>query len=365
MKRLIAIFTFLMLVSFHASASDPRFYNYPTSVGISASGPAIPGKTITINATVQAQGGGGFAVKRINPDLSETLIGGTVKFFNGATQIGSVRVTPTNTSTTTYITYVDPACVLAGLPTLNCSFYYFYAPSTHLTTTFNVPINATGSLSFTAQFTGDETFSSGSTSPSWVALVPGGTLTITPRYNIVNTTSSSAANVWIPATQTTGGFAYAWNAPGYGTIDLQGKINNGPWLAPLEVSATGSTGDNIPLGSTYTFRILPHGGTTVMAEISFTGVAAPAPTFSVSPSHVIVPVGQTSGPFSLQWNAPGYETIDIQGRINGGAWLSPFEISYSGYTGDNLAVGSTYDYRFFPHGDTTHILGSLTVTASH
>ncbi|MEO7433163.1 MAG: hypothetical protein ABIR62_14275 [Dokdonella sp.] len=367
MKGFVAsgLCTVFSLASLDAFAlSDPSFHNYTTTTTISASGPAVPGTTITLNATVQAQSGGAIAVRRLNPDLSQNLIGGTVKFFNGATQIGSVQVTPTNTNTGSPLLYTDQICIGLGLPATACTFYYYSAPSTHLTSTFAVPINATGTLTFSAQFSGDMTFSTRSTSTTLTAPIPGGAITISPRFDVVPT-SATTANVLVPSTQTSGSFAYAWNAPGYGTIDLQGRINGGAWLTPLQIPATGNNGDNLPLGSTYTFRILPHGGNTVLGQIAFTAIAAPAPTFTMTPTHVIVPLGQTSGPFNYSWSAPGYETLDLQGRINGGAWLAPLEVQSTYSTGDNLAVGSTYEFRFLPHGDTTHVLGTISVTASH
>jgi hypothetical protein len=193
------------------------------------------------------------------------------------------------------------------------------------------------------------------------------TLHVTPGYDIV-TTGATTANVLVTATASpsTAPFAYSWSAPGYPSIDLQGQINGGAWGTPVVVGSSGNTGDNIPLGATYAFRILPHGATSpVLATMTLTGVAAPAPTFVPNPAHVIVPVGQTSGSFLLTWNAPGYESLDITGSINGGAWSAPFNIGASGTTGDNIPVGSTYNYRFYPHNDVQHIIGTTTVTASH
>ena len=368
MKRLLAsgLCVAFSIVSLDASAlSDPNFHSYSTTTTISVSAPPVPGTTITLNATVQAQSGGGIAVKRVNPDFSENQIGGTVKFFNGATQIGAVQVTGSNTSSTNTVTYVDPVCIAVGLTTPQCTFRYFSSPSAHLSTTFAVPINATGVLSFTAQFSGDTTYSNASTSAALPATIPGGTLTIQPADNLINPVDSNNANVWIPSTQTTGPFGYRWNAPGYGTVDLQGKINNGAWLTPVNVAATGNTGDNLPLGTTYTFRLLPHGGTTVLAQISFTGVAAPAPWFQMTQPHVIVPLGQTTGTYSYGWNAPGYIALDVQQSTNGGAWQAPTQIAHIGTTSGSIAVGTTYQFRFYPHGDTIHLLYTLTVVASH
>ncbi len=194
------------------------------------------------------------------------------------------------------------------------------------------------------------------------------TFSLAPAFNIV-ATGRASGNVLIPATASpsTGPFNISWNAPGYSTLDLQGKINGGPWRTPVWITPSGNTGDNMPLGTTYHYRLFPHGDTTnVLATLDVTGMAAPAPTFSVNPAHVIVPVGATSGSFSLTWNAPGYQSLDYSGQINqSGTWSAPFNIPASTTTGDTLTVGTRYDYRFYPHGDTTHIIGTLSVTASH
>lgn len=368
MKHLSASIALMLccLVSLDAFAvSDPNFHNYPTITNISVSGPPVPGTTITLYATVQAQSGGRVAVKRVNPDFSETQIGGTVKFFSGSTQVGSVRVEGSNTSSTNTETYVDPVCVALGLGVPACTFRYFSSPSAQLSTAFAVPINSTGSLTFKAQFSGDDTHSEASASSVLPMSIPGGNMTIQPLYNIYGGADSQNVDVSIPATQTTGEFAYAWNAPGYGTVDLQGRINNGPWLTPLQVSATGNTGDHIPLGTKYTFRILPHGGSTVLAQISFTGVTAFPPWFQMMVPHVIVPIGQSTGTYTYQWNAPGYEFLDVRRRVNSGGWEAPTKIAKVGTSNGSIAVGTTYQFRFYPHGDTTHLLFTLTVTASH
>jgi len=196
------------------------------------------------------------------------------------------------------------------------------------------------------------------------------TFTFKPAYNLVSTGPTSA-NVLIPATAspTTGPFGFQWNAPGYDALDLQGQVNNGPWQSPVWIAPSGVNGDNIPLGTTYNYRLYPHGATTpLLASLSVTGIAAPAPTFSINPAHVIVPLNATTGSFTFTWNAPGYETLDLVGQVvtNGvaGPWGSPVWIAASGNNGDNIPVGTTYNYRFYPHGDSVHIIGTLSVTAS-
>lgn len=192
------------------------------------------------------------------------------------------------------------------------------------------------------------------------------TLKLVPKYNLVQTGTSSG-NVLIPATAspTSGPFTFSWTGPGYPSLDLQGQINGGAWLSPLNIPASGSSDQPIPLGTTYTYRLLPHGATSpVLATLSVTGVAAPAPTFSINPAHVVVPPGASEGSFTFTWNAPGYEALDLAGQVNGGAWGTPFAIPKSGSSTQPIPVGTTYNYRFYPPGDTVHIIGTLSVSAS-
>lgn len=192
------------------------------------------------------------------------------------------------------------------------------------------------------------------------------TLKLVPKYNIVQTGASSG-NVLIPATAspTSGPFTFSWTGPGYPSLDLQGQINGGAWLSPLNIPSSGSSDQPIPLGTTYTYRLLPHGATSpVLATLSVTGVAAPAPTFRINPAHVVVPPGASEGNFTFTWNAPGYEALDLAGQVNGGAWGTPFAIPKSGSSTQPIPVGTTYNYRFYPPGDTVHIIGTLSVSAS-
>lgn len=192
------------------------------------------------------------------------------------------------------------------------------------------------------------------------------TLKLVPKYNLVQTGPSSG-NVLIPATAspTSGPFTFSWNGPGYPSLDLQGQVNGGAWLSPLNIPASGSSDQPISLGTTYTYRLLPHGATSpILATLSVSGVAAPAPTFSINPAHVVVPPGSNEGSFTFTWNAPGYESLDLAGQVNGGAWGAPFAISKSGSSTQPIPVGTTYNYRFYPPGDTVHIIGTLSVSAS-
>lgn len=193
------------------------------------------------------------------------------------------------------------------------------------------------------------------------------TMTFLPRYNLVQTTASSG-NVLIPATHSPaqGIFAFSWNTPGYTRVDLQGQTNGGAWQTPFEITVSGSTTQVVPLATTYTYRLVPHGSTSpVLATLTVAGVSAPAPTFSINPAHVIVPLGSTQGTFTFTWSAPGYEYLTVTGQTNGGAWSAPFSIQPTGTSTQPIPVGTIYTYRFHPPEDTSIIIGTLTVRSSY
>jgi hypothetical protein len=163
-----------------------------------------------------------------------------------------------------------------------------------------------------------------------------------------------------------GPFSYSWDAPGYQTLDLWGKINDGPWNFGLEVAASGNTGDTIAASVTYQFRFYPHGDTThIIGALSVTGVIQDPMAFNINPPVVIVQPGQTTGPFGFSWSAPDYAYLDLWGSVNGAPYQFGLSIPNVGSSGDNIPAGSTYRYRFYPPGDSTHILGTLTVSAHY
>ena len=198
------------------------------------------------------------------------------------------------------------------------------------------------------------------------------TATVTGFAGAQPTVNANPASIVVPYGALSGGTTVNWNAPGYSSIDWCGKINGGSWqFSGLTTAGSGSAGVAVPPGTTYGYRVYAHGnasecGTTgMLASATVTATQGAQPTFTASPSHVIVPRNGTSGTFTLAWNAPGYQSLDIVGQTNGGAWGAPFNISASGNIGINITVGTNYNYRFYPHGDTAHLLGTASVTASY
>ncbi|MGN6517898.1 MAG: hypothetical protein ACTHK2_00555 [Dokdonella sp.] len=103
---------------------------------------------------------------------------------------------------------------------------------------------------------------------------------------------------------------------------------------------------------------------TVLRTLHITITGAPTPTFTMTPTTVLIPATQTSGAFAYSWRATAYPSLDLQSSVNGGAWapVPGLNIPATGSTGDHIVVGTTYRFRFFPHGDTTNVLGTLTVS---
>ncbi|MGN6519586.1 MAG: hypothetical protein ACTHK2_09215 [Dokdonella sp.] len=210
------------------------------------------------------------------------------------------------------------------------------------------------------------TTSSTSASPVLATKTVNGTAGAQP------TMSANPAQVVVPSGATTASTTVSWSAPGYSSVDWCGKVNSGAWsFAGLVTAGSGSTGVPMTAGTTYAYRVYEHGGATgcpttgILASLTVSAVQGAAPTCSVTPSHVIVPLGQTSGPYSFTWNMPGYPSVDAWGKINTGPWQYGLVVAGSGATGDTIPVGETRGVRFYPPGTSAQFLCEFTVTASH
>jgi hypothetical protein len=92
-----------------------------------------------------------------------------------------------------------------------------------------------------------------------------------------------------------------------------------------------------------------------------TGVQGGAPAFHVTPSIVYVEAPQTSGLFTMTWNAPGWDMLDLCSSTNGAPRVCDVEILDHGSTTQTIPVGATYQFFFTPHLQNSNVLGSLTV----
>lgn len=186
------------------------------------------------------------------------------------------------------------------------------------------------------------------------------------------TMSASPSSVVVPYGAANASTTVSWNAPGYSSVDWCGKVGTGAWqFAGLVTAGSGSVGVPMPPNTTYGYRLYAHGAATncpstgILTSLSVTSTQGAQPTFRITPSHVVVPLGQTTGSFTLSWNAPGYATLDLWGKVNNGPWQFGLEILGSSSVGSPLDVGTTYSYRFYPHGNSTQLLGEISVSASH
>ena len=197
------------------------------------------------------------------------------------------------------------------------------------------------------------------------------TKTVTGVAGAQPTMYASPASVVVPWGAVSANTVLHWNAPGYGTLDWCGKVNNGAWqFAGLATDPSGTTTVPMTPGTTYGYRLYAQGtaaqcGTTgLLASASVSATQGAQPTFTMTPTHVIVPLGSTTGPFTYSWNAPGYTNLDLWGKVNNGPWQFALTVPATSSTGDNIAVGNTYYFRFYPVGNSTAPVGELSVTAS-
>ncbi|MBZ0222806.1 MAG: hypothetical protein K8F35_07235 [Dokdonella sp.] len=215
--------------------------------------------------------------------------------------------------------------------------------------------------------------SSGSSTASGKAMTPSSTALKTLHITVTGSLpppsfSISPATVYVPQFRSSGSFSYEWHAPGYTSLDIQSSANGGPWqpTPALNIPAAGNTGDTIGVGTTYKFRFLPHGNvSTVLGSLTVSGVVAPPPVFAANPVHLVT--NGASANTVVSWSALGYEAIDWCGNTNSLGWqCGNLVTSASGTTTLPVPVGTTYHWRFYPHGSpnqggTFQLLGELIV----
>jgi len=212
------------------------------------------------------------------------------------------------------------------------------------------------------------TISAKSPSPAAAAILKTVHITVTgsfpaPVFTMTPTT------VLIPATETTGPYTYTWRAPGYPSLDVVGRLNNGTPTAPFNIPSSGSASDRIAIGSTGRYTFYPHGNTTtVLGTLIVSGVAAPLPVFVANPTHIVT--NGATGNTTLTWSAPGYTAIDWCSRTNTQGWhCDGVTTPSAGSTVVPVPVGTTYGGRIYPHGSanqggTYQLLGEVSVDAT-
>lgn len=192
---------------------------------------------------------------------------------------------------------------------------------------------------------------------------------------------ASSSQVTAPYGQMYGTVNASWNSPDTRQACVWVKSTYGSTVQTA-FWRCGVTGSNIPwswvrVGGTTQF-LLSMSSTSSTPTIATTGpitaVQGAQPTLTATPSHVIVPVGQNSGSYTLAWTAPGYPAVDMWGRINNtGAWNGPVGVVPSGSSVETFTVGTTHTWRSYAPGSagpnsaqpTAGFLKEATTYASH
>lgn len=133
-----------------------RMANFPTEIELVADTDApMPGVTTLLGALVETDG---FLSVYCGPP--ETVLGGYIEFLVDNEIIGRVQVTQWNTPST-HVATVDMCAGIPGSPP--CYAYYYGAQQTALGMYYTPPLDS-GFSEIRARFTGDNYFSSGSSS---------------------------------------------------------------------------------------------------------------------------------------------------------------------------------------------------------
>ena len=91
-------------------------------------------------------------------------------------------------------------------------------------------------------------------------------------------------------------------------------------------------------------------------------------TMTASQNPVIVPAGSTTSTFTLTWDAPGYNTVDLWGVQN---LESPGQDIFlgsgptSGSALEPISVGEVATLTLYKHGGKSTLLATLHITGQH
>ena len=164
-------------------------------------------------------------------------------------------------------------------------------------------------------------------------------VTISPS----NATLSTPSNpIVLPQGTSSGNATISFNAPGYTQITLYGRQNQqypGQILCLGSGAGSGTTVAPVAIGEAATVWLSPYtncaAGSVLsapppgsLATLNFSVVAGAAPTVTANANPVIIPHGQSSAPYTLSWNAPGYSKVALYGQQN------------LAYSGQNICLGS-------------------------
>ena len=141
-----------------------------------------------------------------------------------------------------------------------------------------------------------------------------------------------------------------------GDISVAGRLSIGSHTITASIETTGVSGDAIR-------RDIDPASVPVKTVHIIVGGTPPVPTFEISPTVVLIPATEVQGEFTYEWNAPGYTSLDLQNSTNGANWapVPPLNVPSSFSVTQSIEVGTTYRFRFLPHGDSSTVLGTLEV----
>lgn len=302
------------------------------------------------------------------PNLTNMMTISHVSCVNEATSLcypptGTISASPTTVqipygqtkgSTTVSYTVTNPisssACIWVQNTGGPLTLWACGGASSGTFTWSSVPLN--GSTTFMLSE------SSNSATPTLDYVVVNGIADPPPAF------SASPNPVVIPQGSTSKSYTLSWSTPGYSQIDGYASVNGG---AKAFVGTAASPGSNTlnseTVGQTTNFWFYPHGSTSILlGTLRVTGIAP----LSASPNPVIIPAGATSANFTLAWNTPGYAQVDGYASVNGGAKTFIGSAASPGSnTANSVTVGQTTVFWIYPHGNTTTLLGTVTVTGHH
>jgi hypothetical protein len=168
--------------------------------------------------------------------------------------------------------------------------------------------------------------------------------------------NSSSNPVVIPYGQSSANYTLSWSAPGYSTVTIYGANNqyqNGAILCLGNVPASGSAVEGEDWGEVADLYLVPNQScvagtsvssvpTPVLDHLHLTSQQGTPPSLTASQNPVVIPAGQTSAPYTLSWNAPGYGTVSLYGEQNQfmpGQIVCLGSVSDSGSAGESMSAG--------------------------
>jgi len=145
--------------------------------------------------------------------------------------------------------------------------------------------------------------------------------------------------------------------------DIDGVLGTGGNVAVAGRLSPGAQTITASIGSSASTKTASTTAATILKTLHITVTGAyPAPVFTMTPTTVLIPATATTGTYTYTWSAPGYPSLDVVGQLNSAPPGAPFNVASSGSASGQIAIGSTGRVTFYPHGNTTTVLGTLTVS---